>query len=160
MYFLAPRHGLICHAAGLVHDGRGLLFAGRSGAGKTTWMRLCAGRPELAGLSGDRVIVRRVDGDVWVYGTPWAGEGRVASNRAAPLHALVFLHQSPVDELRPIAPGAALEQLLPVVSVLWFDRERMERTTAFCGELVEALPSYELCFRREGAAVELVEQIR
>jgi hypothetical protein len=160
MYFLAPRHGLICHAAGLVHDGRGILFAGRSGAGKTTWMRLCAARTEIAGLSDDRVIVRRVDGAVWVYGTPWAGEGRVASNRAAPLHALVFLHQSPVDELRPISPGAALEQLLPVVSVLWFDRERMERTTAFCGELVETLPSYELHFRREAPAVEMVEQIR
>jgi len=84
----------------------------------------------------------------------------VASNRAAPLEALVFLHQAPVDELRPIAPGKALEQLLPVVSVLWFDRERMERTTAFCGELVETLPSYELCFRREGSAVELLGQVR
>jgi hypothetical protein len=42
-------------------------------------MRLCAARPEIAGLSDDRVIVRRVDGAAWVYGTPWAGEARVAS---------------------------------------------------------------------------------
>ena len=88
------------------------------------------------------------------------GATRVGPSQHRSVRATGFLHQSPVDELRSIAPGRGLEQLLPVVSVLWFDRERMERTTAFCGELVETLPSYELHFRRHGSAVELLEQIR
>ncbi len=154
MFALAPLQGLICHAAGIVHDGAGILLAGRSGAGKTTFMRLTAGRPEIEGLSDDRLVVRRVDGRTLVYGTPWAGEGRVAVNRAVPLKALVFLHQATRNELRPIAASAALAQLLPVASILWFDRERMEQTTALCGELVETLPSYELHFRPEGSAVD------
>lgn len=159
MYILAARQGLICHAAGFSIDGRGLLFAGRSGAGKTTFMGLASGLADIEGLSDDRVIPRRVDDSVLVYGTPWAGEGQVAENRAVPLEALIFLHQATENELRRISVHEALAQLFPVVSVLWFDRPRMERATAFCGELVESLPCYELHFCPGIGAIDLVRRL-
>lgn len=159
MYALANRQGLICHAAGLSIDERGLIFAGRSGAGKTTFMNLITGCDDIGGLSDDRVIVRRVEGSMLVYGTPWAGEGQIAENRSVPLAALIFLHQATENKLRLISAPEALEQLLPVVSVLWFDRQRMEKATAFCGELVESLPCYELRFRPEIAVLDLVRQL-
>ena len=159
MYTLAPLGGLICHSAGLVRDGRGAVFAGRSGAGKTTFMGLCSARGGFDGLSDDRVVIRRLPGSIMAYGTPWAGEGRVASNLAVPLTTLVFLHQSLDNELRPISPGKALEQLFPVVSVPWFDVRRMEQVTDFCGELVESVACYELHFRPEVAVLDLIEEL-
>ena len=93
MLILADRDGCILHAAGLVRRGRGVAFVGRSGAGKTTLMRLLDDRTDLARLSDDRVVIRIVNGVPRVFGTPWAGEGLVAANIGADLGALVFLHR-------------------------------------------------------------------
>ncbi len=159
MFLLARRRGVIVHAAGLARAGRGVFLAGRSGAGKTTFMRLCAGREDLVGLSDDRVVVREIDGALSLFGTPWAGEGRVAANRRADLAAIAFLHQSERNHLRPIGAAAALQQLLATVSILWFDRPRMEAAMRFCERLVSSVPCYELHFRPEAGAVEMLDEL-
>ncbi len=159
MFLLALQQGVIVHAAGLARAGRGVFLAGRSGAGKTTFMRQCTGRADLEGLSDDRVIAREIDGSLKLFGTPWAGEGRVAVNRRADLAAVAFLHQSRRNELRPIGAAAAFQQLLATVSILWFDRERMEAATSFCERLVSSVPCYELHFRPEPGAADLLNQL-
>ena len=156
MLVLAGRDGIVCHAAGIVVDGRGVILAGRSGAGKTTISRLVAQRPEILGLSDDRLILTVDGASPRAHGTPWAGEGQIAANRSAEAAALVFLHHAPADELRPISPAAALEQLLPVASVPWFDAGRMSAALTTCGRLVEEMPAYELHFRPEPSAVDLL----
>ncbi len=159
MFLLAPRQGVIVHSAGLARAGRGIFCAGRSGAGKTTFMKLCQGRHELDGLSDDRVIVREIDGALRLFGTPWAGEGRVAANRRADLSAITFLHKSRHNELRPIAPAAALQQLLATVSILWFDRSRMEAAMRLCEQMVSSVPCYEQHFLPESGAVDLLDEL-
>ncbi len=159
MFLLARRQGVVVHAAGLARAGRGVFLAGRSGAGKTTFMRQCAGREDLFGLSDDRVIAREIGGSLGIFGTPWAGEGRVAANRRAELAAIAFLHQSDRNQLRPIAAAAALKQLLATVSVLWFDRSRTESAMRCCERLVSSVPCYELHFRPEPDAAGLLDEL-
>ncbi|MCP3957625.1 MAG: hypothetical protein GY719_07200 [bacterium] len=160
MMFVLPLHqGLLIHAAGLSRGDRGVFLAGVSGAGKTTFMRQCEGCVDLDGLSDDRVITRHNGPTTRVFGTPWAGEGRVAANRGADLAAIAFLHQASRNELRRLDPGEALRQLLATVSILWFDRERMELAMAACKELVENLPCYELHFRPEPGAANLLDEL-
>ena len=159
MFLLAPMQGVIVHATGIARGGRGVFLAGRSGAGKTTFMRLCAGCAEYEGLSDDRVIAREIDGHLSLFGTPWAGEGRVAANRQAALSGIAFLHKSRRNELRPIEPGIALQQLLATVSILWFDPSRMESAMRLCERLVSSVPCYELHFRPEVEAVELLDEL-
>lgn len=158
-FLLAPHRGLVCHAAGFERAGGGVLFAGRSGAGKTTISRWAARRPDFDVISDDRVVIRRAADTIFVHGTPWAGEGRMAEHRAAPLGALVFLHQAERNELERITSGAALEQLLPVLSILWFDRPRMEAALNFCSELVAEVPAYNFHFRPEEAALDVLDDL-
>ncbi len=163
MWTLAGR-GLVIHAGGVVLDGRGLFLAGRSGTGKTTFLRLLdGGGHDLAGLSDDRVVARRpagaVDGGLELHGTPWAGEGRVVSTRRVPLAAAVFLHQASRNEWRSIGPSAALAQLLPVASIPFFDASRRDAALAFAGELLATVPAFELHFRPEASALGLLERI-
>ncbi len=159
MFLLAPQRGVIIHAAGLARAGRGVFLAGRSGAGKTTFMRQCAGRTDLEGLSDDRVIAREIDGALHLFGTPWAGEGRVATNQRADLAAIAFLHQSDRNELRRVGAAAALQQLVATVSILWFDRTRMEAAMGLCERLVSSVPCYELHFRPEADAADLLDEL-
>ncbi len=159
MLLLAPCGGVVVHAAGVERDGRGVVLAGRSGAGKSTWMRLAASREDWHGLSDDRVIVRRSGRTLRIHGTPWAGEGQVAANRSAELAALVFLHQAPRNELRRIDRREALAQLLPTASVPWFEPVRMNAALELCAEITSCLPAYELRFRPESEATDLVAEL-
>ena len=160
MFALPALPGVLIHAAGLVCGRRGLFCAGVSGAGKTTFMSLCSRRPDLVGLSDDRVIVRTIEDDLRLYGTPWAGEGRVASSRGVDLGAVAFLHQSERNALRPIGAAEALAQLLATVSILWFDRDRLQRAMSFCEELVARRPCFELHFRPEVEVLDLLDDLQ
>ena len=72
----------------------GFLFAGVSGAGKTTISRLA---PADVTLLTDEISYLRRNGEGYVaYGTPFAGElAKVGENIRAPLAALYLLAQGP-----------------------------------------------------------------
>jgi hypothetical protein len=159
MLILADRGGCIVHAAGIAREGRGIAFVGRSGAGKSTLMRLLEDREDFACLSDDRLIIRIIDGQPRIFGTPWAGEGLVASNLAADLSAVVFLHQHEENALHHIDPSAAVSQLLPTTSIPWFDEPRMSGCLAVIDEVVRTTPAYDLHFRPEPAVADLLAHL-
>lgn len=160
---LGPLGGLLLHAAGFARDGRAVVAAGVSGAGKTTLSRLLRTHaPELLGLSDDRVIVAPTSavgdsGDHWeAWGTPWAGEGRIAAAATAELGALVVLRHAQSETLTPLSPTAAFERLLPATSIPWYSPALADRALANLEDLVRAVPAWELAFRPLPEAAELV----
>lgn len=190
MNHLASRGGVIVHAAGAVIDGRGLVFPGVSGAGKSSLCRVLleAGWGDSL-LSDDRIILcSAADGDAgesggageaggaWTggartvaattaprsggrfdaWGTPWPGDAGIARNACAPLAALLFLVKAEVDEVVPLAPGAAMRRLMPVVSCPWYDGERAGLVLDTCARIVEATLCYDLRFRLGGGVVDLL----
>ena len=156
MYALAGR-GFIVHSAGLVLGGRGLVFPGVSGAGKSTFARLAGARTGWLPLSDDRTVLRLQNDRPSVYGTPWPGEGRVAENRSAMLAGLLFLEKGPGNEVRPISPAESLSRLFPVISIPWFDREVLPEALSACERIAETVPGAILGFRPEAGAAEAVE---
>ncbi|MES9904949.1 MAG: HprK-related kinase B [Sedimenticola sp.] len=58
MNWLQHRNWLICHAAALVHQGRGLGIAGFSGGGKSTLMLHLLEQPEVRYLTNDRLFIK------------------------------------------------------------------------------------------------------
>jgi hypothetical protein len=147
MYFLSRRHGLLLHACAAMMDGCGLVFPGRSGAGKSTLSRLLAGKRGTDLLSDDRVAVREEGGAYRLYGTPWPGEAGVARSADIPLHAVAFLRQSAEGNTLARLPAAgALERLLPVTSIPWYDRDVFPAVVDSCGALASRVPAYDFGF--------------
>lgn len=159
MWLLAERRGCIVHAAGIGLSGRGVVFIGRSGAGKTTLMGHLERPADLDRLSDDRVVVRVDDDRPTVFGTPWAGEGLVAGNLAARLTALVFLHHGPHHRLDPISAQAAAHQLLPTTSIPWFDERRSAACLETLDSLVRTVPAYDLHFRPDPGVWEVLDPL-
>ena len=159
MYLFSAHQGIIIHAAGIAREGVGIFCAGRSGAGKTTLMRQWHGTPGIQGLSDDRGVARSIGGEYRLFGTPWAGEGRVAAVGDAGLRALTFIHHGERNEIKPIGPASALKQLMATASILLFDRRALEGTMSFCQDLVEDVPAYEIHFRPEPGAASLIEEL-
>src|SRR5688572_7137967 len=103
---LIPRRGLLVHAASLVRDGRGYLFPGVSGAGKTTLARLSA---DATLLSDELSIVTAAEAGPRVHGTPFWGElARAGESGSAPLAGVYFPRHETHHAVTPLGERAAL----------------------------------------------------
>ena len=146
MYYLASRGGVLVHAAAMVAEGQALLFPGVSGAGKSTLTKSLSkdGWGDL--LSDDRVLVREAGDGYLAYGTPWPGEAGVARNRLAPLRAILFPARAEATRITPLTPRAALERMMPGLSLLWHETELLPLQLALCERLLTGIPAFELAW--------------
>ncbi len=157
MYFLSMESGAIVHSAGVVRNGRGSLFAGRSGAGKSTISTKFLGMAGSSGLSDDRIIVRKAGDSFMIFGTPWHGDAGIAVNGSAPLSQIFFLVQSAENRVERITDAEAFRRLMPVLSIPWYDKEAIARIFSFIGDLISKIPSYLLYFTPGVQVAELVD---
>jgi hypothetical protein len=153
---LGRGRGVELHSCGVIdRDGRGHLFVGVSGAGKTTTARLWEGEADGI-VSDDRVIVRERDGAMWMFGTPWHGEAELSMQGGAPLAGVYLLAQSDSNELRELSDAEAVARLFGCAFPLFYDAEALDFTLAFLGRLCASVPVRELRFLRDASVVQLV----
>src|ERR1051325_3321826 len=138
---LGRGRGVELHGCGVIDErGRGRLFVGQSEAGKTTTARLWLARGGAEVVSDDRVIVREVDGQWRMFGTPWHGEAELASPRSAPLDAAFLLHQASPTRAIGITRAEAAARLLGCASPPFFDAGAIAFTLECLDRLVESVP--------------------
>ena len=114
--------GLVFHASGLDDNGKGIVFVGHSGAGKSTQVGLWSQEPGVIAMNDDRIAVRVEANGAMCYGTPWGGTADIARNHAAPLSALIVLEQAPENAIQPLAPAAAASLLTARAFLPYWDR--------------------------------------
>ena len=151
MYILAQHQGAVIHAAGIEMSGKGFIFAGPSGAGKSTLARLfnaslAQTNPGASVLSDERIVIRKMNGMFKAYGTPWHGEEGTTRNKCVPLSGIFFLNHGKKNTVSQLEPRQALERLLKVTSIPWYDRDVMPEVLHFCEELITGVPLFELHF--------------
>lgn len=161
MHRLALGEGVEVHALGLADDdGRGYLFLGHSGAGKSTTARLWQSQPGVRLLSDDRIILRKRDGRFWMYGTPWHGDAGVASPGRAPLSAVFLLEQAPTNELLPVSQTKAAAELFARAFVPHYVKSGIQFSLDFVDQLTREVPCSIFRFAPTPAAVEVIRHVR
>jgi hypothetical protein len=158
IHLLAEGRGVEVHACGLTDGGKGLLFVGQSGAGKTTTARLWEGEEGVKVLSDDRIILRRIDGRIWMYGTPWHGEAGLAFPDHAPLTRVFFLRHGSRNEIRRESVTGATGRLFAASFPPFHSPSGLAFSLAFHEEVARSVPCEELRFLPEKGVVELVRQ--
>jgi len=152
---LAERRACFVHSCGAIVDGRGLLFVGHSGAGKSTMMSLL--EAEGTALCDDRNIVRVWDDGVRVHGCWSHGEVPVVSAASGPLAAVLFLRQADTNRLVPLASSRdVLGRLVPCVIKPLVTADWWERTLDVVERVVDDVPCYVAEFDQSGAIVPLL----
>ena len=155
---LADRQGCYLHSAGIIVDGKGLLFVGHSEAGKSTMMKLLRGHGEI--LCDDRIIVRRWPEGFRIHGTWSHGELPDVSPASAPLRAIFFLEKASTNELIPITDrrerlGELLSHVIkPLVTADWW-----EKTLDLAAKIADEVPAYRVRFDKSGGIVDLLKQL-
>ena len=158
MYFFARRQGILTHSAGVILNGKAYLFAGASGAGKSTFSQLLVQARAGKMLSDERMIVRDIKGETIAFGTPWAGTAGIARNGSAPLAGIFLLKHGKSNRIRKIEAASAADRLLPLSSVPWYDLDTAASIIAFAKRLTNRVPAYEFRFTPDCSAVEFLRK--
>ena len=114
----ATQNTVLFHAAAVSLDGKGYMFLGPSGTGKSThaslWQRYIAG---TALVNDDNPVVRiDEDGTATVYGSPWSGKTPCYRNVCYPLGGIVVLSQAPYNKIQRLSGIYAYAALMESIS--------------------------------------------
>lgn len=163
-YFAQRNSGIFTHSIGVKDiDGKGLLFTGKSGCGKTTMAKIWHKHSKgTMVLNDDRIIVRKNKRGFLIYGSPWHGEfsdyltSRIES---APLKNLFFIHHAPKNTVREISEKEAFNLLYPALFPTFWDRRGLENILSFCQDLIKSVPCFNFGFVNNIRVIKFVTKI-
>lgn len=152
---LASTGGLLVHAASAVREGRAFLFAGVSGAGKTTISR-CA--PSDVTLLTDEIsYVRHCQDGFVACGTPFAGElARAGENLAAPVDTLFFLEKGSENRIDDVSSADALRRLMRNVLFFAHDQYLVDQVFRSACRFIQEVRVQRLLFRPDSRVWEII----
>jgi hypothetical protein len=142
---LATRGGFLLHAASAIRNGKAFLFAGSSGAGKTT---ISSVAPANATLLSDEVsyVTRQADGYA-AFGTPFAGElAKCGENVSAPIAVLYLLEKGPENRIERVRAGDAVRALLANILFFAEDQELVRLVFESACQFVQCVDVCRLTF--------------
>jgi hypothetical protein len=152
---LAKQGGFLMHSASAIRNGKAFLFAGVSGAGKTTISRLAP--PDATLLTDEISYVRQCDNGYVAFGTPFTGElAKLGENCFAPLAALYLLAQGPENRIEPLGAAEAGRGVLANMLFFAEDSELVHWAFKAACEFVDRVPVYRLTFVPDARVWELI----
>jgi hypothetical protein len=158
---LACGLGLEVHAVGIVDEiGRGHLFLGHSGAGKSTTARLWLQQPGIRILSDDRIVLRPRHGKIWMYGTPWHGDAGISSPHCAPVTNVYFLEQYADNQIIRMTRGVAAAELFARSFVPRHCAQSLNFALDFIERVAREVPCNIFRFLPQQSAVEVIRHAR
>jgi hypothetical protein len=152
-------NGLVFHAAGIDDNGRGILYVGHSGEGKSTQANFLGTIPGTVIMNEDRVAVRSTAGRAVCYGTPWGGSADIALNHSVPLSVIILLEQAQENSIEPIPSSISAPLLLARAFLPYWDHLLMEKACTNLNAILDCVPVYRLRCRPEPSSIHLVRSV-
>lgn len=157
------KKGVFVHSFGVKDvDKRGLLFAGKSGTGKSTAAILWHKHSRAMVLNDDRIIVRRLNGKFIIYGCPWHGafsdylKSRIES---AVLDKLFFIFHADQNTFQNICCKDAFGLLYPTLFPAFWDKRCLENVVFFSHKLIKNIGCFKLGFINNKKVIEFARKI-
>jgi hypothetical protein len=136
---------LMVHASLVRHNGYGYAFIAKSGTGKSTqvssWLRYI---PGCDLMNDDNPIIRIIDGNPYVYGSPWSGKTPCYRQVKAPLGAVTRINRAEENSIEQLKPVEAFASFLPSCSAMKWDKDIFNYICNAVTKVVETTPVYTL----------------
>ncbi len=154
--FAGSQHdAVLIHASLVRHDGRGYAFIAKSGTGKSTHVGLWLTHiPNCDLMNDDNPVVRIIDGQPFIYGSPWSGKTPCYRNTQAPLGAITRIDRAKQNSIERLSPVFGFASLLPACSTMKWDKDIFNNICNIITRLIELTPLFTLhCLPDEDAAI-------
>ena len=150
----SPYDTLLIHASLVRHNGYGYAFIAKSGTGKSTqvsmWLRHI---PGCDLMNDDNPIVRVIDGEPFIYGSPWSGKTPCYRNVKAKLGAVTRIDRAEANSIERLSPIDAFASFLPSCSSMKWDVAIFRHACDAATKIIETTPVYTLhCLPNKEAA--------
>lgn len=143
--YVVANGGMLMHGAVIEYDSCAYMFTAPSGTGKTThirqWKKLYGNKVGI--INGDKPLIRFLNGEFIVYGTPWCGKEHYNRNTKAPLKGIVLLSRGEENSIEKINPDKFNAFLLKQI-YMPKSPEGIMKSLDFADRLFTTVPVYSL----------------
>ena len=146
--WLANFGDLLLHASGIIWEGEGYCFIGHSGAGKSTLARDLREEHGLTVMGEDQIALRKLDGQLMVFGTPWHETPQMCAYGGVPLKKIFFLDRSASQIISRINRSDAVLKLLQTAFYPLYRPEVIGGIMDRLIELSDKVDFFELAYER------------
>ncbi len=153
LYYLTVLSGdIMIHASGINHQGKGYIFSGVSGKGKTTMSRLWSDAGAQI-IHDDRLIIRHKEGMYRIYNTP------VYDNEQpwqSPLHRIYIIEHASKNFSTRVNGAAAVSLVMANCIQQNWGPEIIERLLESVSAMCEEIPVFRLGFLPDQSIIEYI----
>lgn len=134
------------HASVIMKDGKGFLFLGSSGTGKSTQSRMwLESVPGSELLNDDNPAVRvSENGEIRVFGTPWSGKTPCYRNLDVQVGAIVKIRRCRENRITPLSLPEAYAEISSSTSSLKSVRRMADGLHSTLAAIATTVPCYVL----------------
>lgn len=154
-WLMLKRGGFMLHASSVVYNGKGYIFTGSSGSGKSTISGLS---PKTTLLSDELTAVLKKDGEYIVHGNPFWGDFQKGTAREkATVANLYFLRKARENRIDQIPMGEKLKRVLQNVLFFGHGLELTNELLSVFTDFMTQVPSAELHFMPDESVWRCIE---
>lgn len=135
-HLYANHEGLFLHASAVEYKSRAWVFVGPSGRGKSFWARTLQERGCIV-LDEDRLVLRRIDGQIWAFDTPWRPKERLSFAEGRIVERIFFPQETNPNTIQSAPPATATAFLLRSTFLPIDDPEAVEAILAVAGQTAQ-----------------------
>jgi hypothetical protein len=150
--------GVVLHGAAVEYNGKGFIFTGISGAGKTTQAHLWQKHRNALIINGDCPSIRIKDDIPYLYGTPWCGTSGESINRKTHLSAVILVKKGDTNTIRELKGTSAFLAILANVLHSCFDKATLDLSISNIEYMIKHIRVFELTCTISEDAVKILEK--
>lgn len=144
--FAGARHGtLLVHASVVRHKERGYAFIAKSGTGKSTqvnnWLSVI---PDCDLMNDDNPVIRIIDGEPWIFGSPWSGKTPCYRKVKARLGAITQIVRAQDNYMERMSPIMGFNAIVSSCSAMKWDKATYSGVCDAVSTILETRGCYAL----------------
>lgn len=149
---LLKYEGIILHSSFIKYNNYAILFSGPSGVGKSTQANLWRKFKNAKIINGDRSILRYIDNEWQVFGSPYCGSSGIYENDEAKLKVIVVLEQAKENKIEKMSVIEKYKFILSQIAVNTWNEEDMKKATTLIENIINSVLIIKLkCLPNESA---------